>query len=275
MRVRRWVRPRRRQIAGGRWIVTGASRGIGQALAECAAGRGARLLLVARSADRLERLAQQLAATAEVHYLAGDLTEPQFRQQIGDWVGKNWAGCDVLINNAGVGSYGPLAEAPESRLRAVMELDFFAPILLAQRLLPWLKQGRDPLIANIGSVLGYCAVPWKAEYCAAKAALRMAVDAWRAELAGSGVDVLLVSPSTVETSFFDHLAAGSHPPHKRRGASPQWIALQTLKAIEHRRSEVVLTWEARALVWVSRFFPALLRWANAVYARRCNRLHQP
>ncbi len=259
---------RRRQLCGARWVITGASRGIGKALAIQAARSGVRLLLVARSAPALEELSLRLNDSPQVHLLPGDVTSSECRCRIAEWVQSEWDGCDVLINNAGLGSFGPLAAAPESRIRTVMEVNFFAPILLTKSLLPWLRKGQDPLIVNVGSVLAYCAVPWKGEYCAAKAALRAASDAWRAELTAGDIQVLFVSPSTVDTTFFDHLANGSLRAPKRRGVPPDVVARRTLQAIATFKSEVVLTWEAHAMIWLSRLVPGLLRHALALYARR-------
>src|SRR5205085_10807559 len=107
------------------------------------------------------------------------------------------------INNAGIGAVGPFEDAGEERLRRVMEVDFFAPAELIRGALPLLKGGHHPIIVNIGSVLGHRAVPGKSEYCASKFALHGFSDALRAELAPQGIDVLLVSPSTTVSEFFD------------------------------------------------------------------------
>ena len=109
---------------------------------------------------------------------------------------------------------GPFAGAGPDRLRRIMEVNFFAPVETIRAALPLLRYGRQPIVVNIGSVLGRCAVPDKSEYCASKFALHGFSDALRAELASEMVDVLLVSPSTTQSEFFDRLLSG---PAEQRG----------------------------------------------------------
>ena len=116
-------------------------------------------------------------------------------------VQQETGGLDLLVNNAGVGALGEFAEADPQRLRTVMEVNFFAPAELIRAAMPLLRAGEQPMIVNIGSVLGHRAVPLKSEYCASKFALHGFSDAVRAELADQGIDLLMVSPSTTQRSF--------------------------------------------------------------------------
>src|SRR6185503_10392011 len=94
-------------------------------------------------------------------------------------------------------------QADEARLRQVFEVNLFAPAEFIREALPALRTGTTPIVVNVGSVLGHRAVPEKSEYCASKFALHGLTDALRSELAASQVDVLLVSPSTTESEFFE------------------------------------------------------------------------
>src|SRR5690242_14252986 len=126
-----------RELRGTRILVTGASSGIGRCLVEQAAGAGAQLALVARSADKLKELSERLAAGgADVLALPADVTQESDRQHILSAVLERFDGLDVLVNNAGVGSWGHFAEGSEEILRQVMEVNFFAPAELIRLMVP-------------------------------------------------------------------------------------------------------------------------------------------
>jgi short-subunit dehydrogenase len=259
----------RRSLTGMRIVLTGASSGIGEAMARQLHERGARLLVTARREDRLKRLQAELQAgeTAsnsppinQIEIMAGDLTEPAFRAALVEWCRDRWGAVDILVNNAGAGAIGPFAEATTERLRGVMEIDFFAPVELTRRMLPLLKRGTRPAILNIGSVLGHRAVPLKSEYCAAKFALRGWSEALRCELAGDGVEVLQVSPSTTRSEFFDSLIDTSpdQPSRSWGSMSPERVAELAIASLVRSRRDSILSWGGKGLVWLSRLFPSLV-----------------
>ena len=156
----------RRNLNGSRILLTGASSGIGKALAIRLAQNQGHLLLTARRKQRLEQLAaevEQLGATAS--WVDGDITQVETRARLVNVIKEQWGGLDVLINNAGVGAIGPFTTARADRLRKIMEVNFFAPVELIRSCLPFMQESQRPLIVNIGSVLGHYAVPKKSEYC--------------------------------------------------------------------------------------------------------------
>jgi short-subunit dehydrogenase len=262
----------RRELNQSRVIVTGASSGIGQALARRLAACQARLLLTARREDRLRQLADEIEPQADsVSWIAGDITDASVRQQIRRHVDEQWQGLDLLINNAGIGSGGSFATSTAEELQRVMEVNFFAPAEFSRELLPQLRQGRHPMIVNVGSVLGHRAVPLKSEYCASKFALHGFSDALRAELAAEGIDVLLVSPSTTRSEFFDVAAgrpAGSSDPASRRGMSTDKVARKSLRAIRRGKHELILPCSGKLLVWADRLLPGLV---NRLLAKRASK----
>ncbi len=257
----------RRRLDQARVIITGASSGIGRALAERLAALHCKLIVNARRAERLTQLAaevQELGGQAVT--VAGDVTDPDTQQQIIQASVSHYDGIDVLINNAGIGAIGPFAEASGERLRRVMEVNFFAATELTRAAIPVIANGRDPLIVNIGSVLGHRAVPLKSEYCASKFALHGWSDALRTELTESGIDVLLVSPSTTDSEFFDRVIENTTDKNwKLSGASsPDFVARRTVQAMQRRKHEIILSWSGWGLVWLDRLFPSL---ANRIVAR--------
>ncbi len=120
------------------------------------------------------------------------------------------------------------------------------------------------MVVNVGSVLGHCAVPGKSEYCASKFALHGFNDALGCELLRERIDVLLVSPSTTRSEFFDHLLQRQAELAVRRlSMSPDRVACKTLAAIRRGRVQRVLTLSGRSLIWLDRLCPGLLRRALA------------
>ena len=257
----------RRKIPGLRTILTGASSGIGRCLALELARQGARLVLTARRRPELEDLQGQIRdLQREAHIVVGDVVAPAVRQQLLDTARTALGGLDLLINNAGVGAIGPFAEASEARLRRVMEVNFFAPAELIRSAVPLLQAGQRPMIVNVSSVLGHRGIPKKSEYCASKFALHGLSDSIRCELAGLGIDVLLLSPSTTATEFFDNvLEKNADLPWLALGAmSAEAVARRTVKAIRRGRHEIILTPGGKLLVWFDRLCPPLV---NRLVAR--------
>ncbi len=256
-----------RKLKDKRVIITGASSGIGLELAKQLAAEGCRIVINARRKDRLEELAAILSADGgDCIAVAGDVTDPIVRARLLSAAKESFDGLDILINNAGIGAMGRFDEASEDRLRQIFEVNFFAVAEFIRESLPLLKAGDEPVIVNLSSVLGHRAVPLKSEYCASKFAIHGFSDAIRAELSQDGVDLLLVSPSTTDSEFFD---AAIDDPTKRdwkKGGSmsPKVVASRTVRAIKKRRHEIILTFGGRTLVWLDRMIPGI---ANRIIAK--------
>ncbi len=262
----------RRSIAGSRVIVTGGTSGIGFETALALAHEGASVLATGRRQGRLEFLqssfrSQDRAGKGSVDILAGDLVDASFRIQLIEKAHLLWGGLDGLVNNAGVGAIGRFDEATPDRLRKVMEVDFFSAVELTRLALPLLRQGSSAYIAVVGSVLGHRAVPLKSEYCAAKFAMRGWSEALRVELRAEKIDVIMISPSTTRSEFFDSLVdTDSHVASKSLGAmTAQAVAKQILRSIRSGHRDHVLSIGGKSLVFFSWLFPRtfdriLARW---------------
>ena len=245
-------------------IVTGASSGIGRCLCQLLVQRGSTVVAVGRRAERISELAE---TSPQVLPVIGDITNRDVRAKVVDVAADAGDGAiDLLVNNAGSGAIGPFMDATEARLRQIMEVNFFAPVELIRSVVPYLRRGREPVICNIGSVLGHRAVPDKSEYCASKFALHGFSDSLRAELKRDSIQVTLVSPSTTRSEFFDSLIdTDSQAESKSVGSwSPQRVARTTLAAIRKRRSEVICSLGGKVLVYADRIAPPLM---NAILAR--------
>lgn len=250
-----------RPITGTRFLVTGASAGIGRELARQLVEQGGRVVATARRQELLETLAAELAGAAgEIHTVAADITAEADRRRLLEETAAAFGGLDVVVNNAGRGALGPFAESNASHLEEVMRLNFFAPVELIRAALPLLREGQHPMVVNIGSVLGHIAVPNKSEYCASKFALHGFSDSLRAELKPAGIDVLHVCPSTTQSDFFDSALGQQRPPLKLAAATPAWVARRTVSAIRQGRREIILTLPGKAAVWLDRLAPWLSAW---------------
>ncbi|HUY35156.1 MAG TPA: SDR family oxidoreductase [Pirellulales bacterium] len=252
----------KRSIHGSRVLITGASSGIGRALALELARQGAKLVLNARRLDRLDELAAEIATLGtEAAPLAGDVTLAGVRHAALEAAQARFGGLDALVNNAGIGAWGRFEEAAPDRLRRIMEVNFFATVEMTREALPMLRRGRDPIVVNVASILGHRAIPRSSEYCASKFAVRGFSESLRAELAGQGIGVLVVSPGTTESEFVAGLIERkSEMAWPEQPAVPAAVvAAQTVRAMRLGLREIIPNRRGRLLIWLNRLAP---RWVD-------------
>jgi short-subunit dehydrogenase len=260
----------RRRVAGSRILITGASQGIGRALAIEGARRGAKLIITARSPE-IETLAEELRRQgAEVEAVRGDVTVAEDRRRMLARAVERFGGLDILINNAGIGATGHFADASEDRLRKIFEVNFFAVCEMIRLAIPILAEGNRPMIVNISSAAGKRALPARSEYSASKFALQALSDALRAELVRFDIDVLSVCPGLTATNFPQNMLENKAkmPLDHLRAMTPEQVAQATYRAIEKGKHEIVLTWQAKLLALFSRLFPRLTDYLMARWVRR-------
>jgi len=251
-----------------RAIVTGASSGIGCEIALELARCGAGLVVVARREDRLVELAERIGALgAPVETVVGDMTDPAVRQRAIDAAAERLGGLDILVNNAGVGATGLFAAADPQRLRRVMEVNFFALAEMTRAAIPLLMRGERPIVVNVGSILGHRGVPYNSEYCASKFAVQGFSEAIRAELSRLGIDVLVVSPGTTETEFFDRVIENAGEPRwpKHKPISPAEVARRTVRAMRQGWHEIIPYRWGKMLCWLNRLSPRFVDWLMTRY----------
>ena len=257
----------KREIEGSRAIVTGASSGIGYEIALELARRGAEVVVVARRGDRLSQLADRIAGRGgKVEKVVGDVTDPTTRQKAIDTVQSSFGGLDILVNSAGIGTLGLFEHSDPPRMRQVMEVNFFALVEMTRLALPLLLEGTNPIVVNIASILGHWGVPYNTEYCASKFAVRGFSESLRTELVRRGVDVLVVSPGTTDTEFFDSVIQRTgEPTWPRRGAvSAASVARKTVLAIRRGSHEIIPYRWGKILHCLNRLSPRLV---NRIMAR--------
>lgn len=237
-------------------IVSGASEGIGAHLVAGLRARNAKLVLTARTESKL-----RASAGPEDLVVPGDLTLASTRAEIVEKAVNRFGRIDVLINNAGRGSYYTASESPLDDTRALFELNFFAPFHLTQLATPHLRESRGTIV-NVSSIAGQITLPWLPLYSASKFALASLTSSQRMELARYGVNVMGVFPGYVNTDFQAH-ASGTGPPARVKSgkkfaiAAPE-CAAAILRGIEMRRRVVVTPRAGWLLIWLNRLLPGLL-----------------
>lgn len=186
-------------VNGARVLVTGASRGIGRALAEKFAARGARVVLLARSTDQIADAARQLGGEA----YAADLTDPAQLRGLVAAIEDDAGPLDVLVNNAGMEAAGSLVDLSADDLEAVYRLNLLAPVELCRQVLPgMLARGRGHIVA-VSSLAGVATIPGLAAYASSKAGLTHVVSGIRADLRGAPVGTTVVETGPVATQMIE------------------------------------------------------------------------
>jgi short-subunit dehydrogenase len=217
--------------SGTRALVTGASRGIGRAVAHGLAARGAIVGLAARSTSELEALARALPGAH--HPLTCDVALPASIATATEDFAAATGGLDLLVANAGIAYYEPVATQSLDVIELMTEVNWLGTVYTVKAALPFLLQGGGHIVV-MSSGAGLRGFPGAAAYSATKAAQRMFAEALRHELAGSGVSVTTVYPGEIRTSLHDH--EGTQMPQWYRGgpnaASAEALAARILKAIE-------------------------------------------
>ncbi|ARK13000.1 SDR family NAD(P)-dependent oxidoreductase [Fibrivirga algicola] len=224
-------------------LITGASRGIGLAIAAELAQRKYNLLLVARSGDQLQALARQLAADyqVKVDFLAVDLSNPAAPQQVVDWCKGNNYEVGVLVNNAGYGLSGQFEQYSLSDNLAMMQVNMTSLVQLTQLLLPELRRQTRGYVLNIASSTAYQALPGMSLYAATKVFVLNFSRGLHHELAGTSVSVTCISPGATDTGFNDRaqINAKAREAAKKITMTPEAVARQSVAAMLAGKAEVI------------------------------------
>lgn len=244
------------------WI-TGASSGIGEALAHAFARAGATLVLSSRRPAELERV-RLACARPDAHLcLPLDLTQPDTFPVLTADVLARFGRIDVLVNNGGVSQRARALDADPAVERTIMEIDYFAPVALTKAVLPSMLARRSGRIVVVSSVMGYVGTPGRSSYAAAKHALHGYFDSLRAEVWRDGVKVTLACPGYVRTAVSDNALGPRGEKHARtdathrRAISAEACARAILRGVARDREELVVGGWETAGIYLKRFAPWL------------------
>ena len=239
-------------------MITGASEGVGAALAAEFAACGAKLSLVARNEEGLRRA----AGFADPVITAGDITQDAARRRAVDATLERYGAIDILINNAGIGMYQPSWEMPLEEARYLFELNFFAPLALTQLVVPHMRQRRSGMIVNVSSIAGKVVLPWLTIYSVTKSALGALTEGQRMELLRDGVHTMLVCPGYVKTRFQENVRAGVAPDKilaaRARAITAEQCAAAIRRGVERDARTVVTPRMGWLFILAMRLFPSLV-----------------
>lgn len=253
-------------------VVTGASSGIGRALAYAWAERGATVVLSARGAGELTELAHDIEiAGGKAIAVPGDVTREDDRRALVEAARTKTGRIDVLVNNAGRGFYGSVADIDPDELLGLFALNVVAPLRLAQLALDPLTRAGGTIVM-MSSLAGVTAAPRMGAYAASKFALEALSMTLRTEIEGTGVRVVVVRPGPVDTPFRAHSVttdghAGVRPPGARVQTA-QEVALQTLRAVDRGSPVLETTPFVRIASAASRMTPGIMRRVYSLMAAR-------
>ncbi len=254
------------RLEGRRILITGASAGIGKALAERLSARGAHLALVSNQPVELFELARTLNAFP----LEVDLSAPDRLPGLVSEVEAAIGPLDVLINNAGIGLHAPLLDTPPDRIRRLFEVNFFAPVELCRQALASMAARRSGHILNVTSASARRGLARMGAYAPSKGALHVFSQVLRLEAARVGVHVTEVLPISVQTDFFRMAENRTDHAYRPRGLvhTPEQVAACIEQALRRPRAEVYPSFLSRLAFVFETAFPNLTAWLLDVSSRR-------
>jgi len=252
-------------------LVTGASRGIGEAMVNKLAQSGSRLVLTARAEQKLCQLAKQLTeAGTECIYLAADTRDQKAVKQVVHYGLDCWGRIDVLINNAGVGLRGPVETLNPSQLMEAMAVNVSGPLHFIQAVLPQFKEQGSGLVINIASLGAVQTAPNIGGYAATKAALVKLGEALRLEHQDSGIRVCTVYPGSVRTEFRQHALGNAYSNKEPRLSriAPELVAERILKYAASGNQYIFITAKDRLFASLANIAPRLAEFLISQAFRR-------
>src|SRR6185369_8047155 len=253
-------------------VITGASMGIGEAMAKLFADEGAKVVLLSRDAGRAEAVRERIGHIENTLALSCDVRN---REEIDRVVGltlHHFQRIDIWINNAGHGLMDTVAQVDMTACRETFDTNFFGTVACMQAALAVMKQQDSGAIINISSVAGHIPLPFHAVYSATKFAMNAFGKAANVELKGSGIHVLTVCPGYVKTDFGANAIKGTEAktvrPSTVRGISPERVARAVLRGYLKRKREVVVPWTMHPAIKVYQLFPGLVERTMTKMSRR-------
>src|SRR5580700_10818691 len=253
------------ELAGKVVVVTGASMGIGEAIAKIFGDQGASVVMLSRDAGRVEAARGRVGNGERTLAMACDV---RHREDVDRAIGltlHHFKRIDVWVNNAGHGLLDSVAQMEMAACREMFDTNFFGAVGAMQAVIPVMRQQGAGTIINISSVAGHIPVPFHAAYSATKFSLNAIGKAANVELKKDGIHVLTVCPGYVRTSFGENAIKGTEMkrvrPAKVRGITAERVARATLQGYLKHKREVIVPWTMHVPVKLYQLFPAVVEWA--------------
>lgn len=246
------------------WL-TGATSGIGEALVYALATQGVKLVLSARRADELQRVAKATGLPAgSLLILPLDLAQSENFAESAAQVARQFGRIDLVINNGGISQRSLAKDTAVAVDRQLMEVNYFGTVALTKAVLPYMLQQKSGMVAVVSSAVGKFGSPWRSGYSASKHALHGFFDSLRAELYADGIQVLLICPGFIQTNVSVNALTGqgtklgTMDAATANGLTAAECARQIVNAIKGDKQEVMVAgFKEKLGVWVKRFFPGL------------------
>lgn len=240
-------------------VVTGASMGIGEAIAKLFAEEGAQVVLSSRSLERLEAARQRIGNLDRTVAIPCDVSNPEQSRLLLQHTLDRFGRIDAWVNNAGFGLVDSIQHMDMTACRKMFDTNLFGAMQCIQNVIPVMRKQGSGCIVNISSVAGFIGVPYMAAYGATKHALNCISRATRVELKGTGVRILNVCPGFVATEFSANAIRGTDRKKMRasnqRGISAERVAEATLRGYLRNRREILVPWFYNLIVLLYRIFP--------------------
>jgi short-subunit dehydrogenase len=254
-----------KEMGGKVVVVTGASMGIGEAIAKVFADEGASVVLLSRDASRAEAARQRVGHTDRTLALACDVRKREDVDRALASTLSRFHRVDVWVNNAGVGIRDSVADMEPAVCRELFETNFFGVIACMQAVVPAMRKQGGGAIINISSVAGHIPVPFMTLYCASKFAINALGKGARMELRRDKINVLTVCPGYVSTEFGEHLVANRQGNVNVRPQSVQGITAERVAHAAYRgycrgKREVVVPWTMIPAIKLYQLLPGLVEW---------------
>lgn len=243
-------------------VITGASSGFGESIARACVQAGARVALVARSADRLDQLAYELGGPDHALVVPTDVTDTAAVARMAEQVLAHYGRVDVLVNNAGYGVLDPFEQASLTDLQGMMDVNLYGAVRCTQALLPHMRARRTGQIVVVASAAGLIGFRNMGFYSATKFALLGLFQALEVELAGSGVRCAVICPGVALTPFMERAEISKYPRITRLvpWLSTEHVTSTVLTAIKKRREgRIIIPWQAVPLVVAGQLLPNISR----------------
>ena len=244
-------------------VVTGASMGIGEAIAKIFADNGANVVLLARDVARADEARHRIGNPDRTFALACDVRKPDDIDEAIARTLERFGRLDVWVNNAGVGIRDRVADMEIAKCRELFETNFFGALACLQKAVAAMRRTGGGTVINISSVAGHIPVPFMGAYSATKFALNAIGKAARLELKRDDISVLTVCPGYVQTDFGTHVITdkiGNIRPQSMKGISAERVARATYKGFCTRKREVIVPWTMIPMVKLYQSLPGMVEW---------------